>query len=461
VTGEQLPEQHQIAETLLERKVPIDDLEAHPLNARRRDARAENELRTSLQVNGQYRAVVARRLPDGRTQLLAGHGTTEQARHLGWTHLAAEVHDDVDDATAARIVAVDNRTSDLAGYDPAAEQELLDEIRRLTDGSLEGTGYNDDDYLDVLERATAGLDEGGGLTDEDAVPDPPASPRSSTGDTWLLGPHRLAVGDATDPDVVARATGGKRAAMLLTDPPYNVSYTGKTAEALTIQGDTQEDQAFRAFLLDLFAAALQHTRKGGPAYVFHADTERVNFELAFREAGWETPRQVLQWVKDRFVLGRQDHHWQHEPILYGWRPGATHRWYGGRTLTTVLDDETDVRTWSKDQMLEARLGLREESATMRAARPAASRDHPTMKPVHLLVRLLERSTRRSELVLDVCAGSGPLAIACHQLGRRAAMVEKDPTYADVICRRWEEHTGQAPRLETGEVVSFVPEEAAS
>lgn len=441
---------------------PITDLHPHPLNARTRSERARQELRDSLRLHGQYRRVVVRRLPDDRLQLLAGHGTTEQAAELGWTHIAVEIHDDLDDATAAKIVAVDNRTSDLAGYDPAREAALLEEIQRLADGNLEGTGYLHDEYLERLDRAAADSN-GAGKTNPDAVPAPPAAtPISERGQVWLLGPHRLAVGDATDPGTVARALGeGRMADALITDPPYNVSYTGKTAAALTIQGDTAEDAAFRAFLVDLFAAAADHTKPGGPAYVFHADTEGVNFRLAFAEAGWEM-KQVLQWVKDRFVLGRQDHHWQHEPILYGWRPGAAHKWYGGRTLTTLLDDETDPATWTKDQLVDTIRQLRAESGTLREKRPAANRDHPTMKPVALLVRLLERSTRKGDTILDVCAGSGAIMIAAHQTSRRVSMVELDPTYADVICRRWEEHTGTTPVLEgTGAATSFLPAEQAS
>ena len=458
------PAHHNVRPALHHQLVDIDQLDPHPRNARTRDHRAEAELRTSLETNGQYRAVVTRRLDDGRLQLLAGHGTTEQARDLGWTHIAAEVHDDVDDATAIRIVAVDNRTSDLAGYDPAREAELLEEIRRLNDDSLQGSGYDYDAELEVLERIA--VDAGAGLTDPDHVPDQPyAEPRSRPGDTWLMGKggrHRLTVGDATDPDVVACALDGQAADLLITDPPYNVNYTGGTAEQLTIAGDHQDDATFRAFLVDLFAAAEQHTRKGGPAYVFHADTERVNFELAFREAGWSM-RQNLIWAKDRLVLGRQDHHWQHEPILYGWRPGASHRWYGGRTLTTLLDDAPDLRELGKDELVAMLAAiLEEQSSVIREKRPTRNAEHPTMKPVHLVARLLERSSRRGGLALDVCAGSGPLLIAAHQTGRRASLVELEPRYADVICRRWEEHTGEAPVLEeTGEAVSFVPEQEAA
>lgn len=212
--------------------------------------------------------------------------------------------------------------------------------------------------------------------------------------------------------------------------------------------------AFGDFLRDLFAAALEHTKRGGPVYVFHADTEGVNFRQALTGAGWEL-KQVLVWVKDVMVLGRQDHHWQHEPILYGWRPGAAHAWYGGRTLTTLLDEQRPLTSWTKDELVEAMAGLYDESTALRHPRPKRSTEHPTMKPVALLERLLDRSTRLGDLVLDTCAGSGSLLIAAHGSSRRAALVELDPRYADVICRRYQEHTGTMPILEaTGEAHDF-------
>lgn len=429
---------HNIATALTDRTHPVDELEPHPHNARRRDARAQAELRRSLQTNGQYRTVIARRLPDGRLQLLAGHGTVDAARSLGWDRVAVDVHDGIDDEAAARIVAVDNRTSDLAGYD----DEMLAELLALIP-DLDGSGYSDADLAELRANidAAAGKQQ---RTDPDQVPATPVEPVSRPGDVWILGPHRLAVGDGADPAAVAAALGQvEHADLLITDPPYNVAYTGKTRDALTIAGDDQDAVAFEGFLTDLLSAAVAAVKPGGPAYVFHADTEGLAFRRAFVNAGWEL-KQVLVWVKDTMVLGRQDHHWQHEPILYGWRPGAAHAWYGGRVLTTLLDDGPDVRSMKRDELVAMLEGLLEETTAVRADRPKRNAEHPTMKPVALLERLLERSSRRGGVALDTCAGSGSLAIACHAVGRRAALVELDPRYADVICRRYQEHTGIVP-----------------
>lgn len=460
-----MTEQHNIRPAIADRATPIDQLHPHPLNARRRDARAEAELRDSLRVNGQYRAVVARRhrvRGRDRIQLLAGHGTVEAARQLGWTHVAAEIHDDVDDQAAARIVAVDNRTSDLA-YETGYDRQLLAELMAAV-GDLEGSGYTPTERDDLIAAAAA---EGTvpQLTDPDQIPAKPTKPRLRVGDLLLLGPHRLVVGDATHPDVVAHACGDQLAAALITDPPYNVAVNAfdtpeqakaakKRTDGLLVLNDAMSDREFATFLTALFATALDNVREGGPAYVFHADSEGLAFRQAFTAAGW-SQRQALVWIKDRFVLGRQDHHWQHEPILYGWRPGAAHAWYGGRTLTTLLDDETSLDDLSIGQARAILRDLRDQaSSVLREPRPAVSEDHPTMKPTHLLERLLERSTKPGDLVLDVCAGSGSLAIACHALGRRAALVELDPAYADVIARRYQEHTGTIPTREDGTPVDF-------
>ena len=165
--------------------------------------------------------------------------------------------------------------------------------------------------------------------------------------------------------------------------------------------------------------------------------------LAFAAAGgkWST---FVIWAKNTFSLGRADYQRQYEPILYGWRPGAAHAWYGGRTLTTIIDDQPDIGTLPKKRLVEIVRGLFEETTVLRHPRPQRNAEHPTMKPVGLLELLLDRSTRPGGLVLDTCAGSGSLLIACHATSRRAALVELEEKYADVICRRYQEHTGTLP-----------------
>lgn len=241
------------------------------------------------------------------------------------------------------------------------------------------------------------------------------------GDLWLLGDHRLLCGSATSAQDVERVMGGDRAGLVVTDPPYNVTYVGKTKDALTIQNDTMSGVEFRTFLLDAYKNLFAVTEEGCGIYVFHADTEGLNFRGAMVEAGWKLA-QCCIWVKQTLVMGRQDYHWQHEPVLYGWKPGAAHRWFTDRKQTTV---------WNFD-------------------RPSRSTDHPTMKPVDLISYPINNSSKAGDIVLDTFGGSGSTLIAAAKTGRRARLVELDPRYCDVIVRRFEEWSGQEAKTEAGE-----------
>ena len=200
--------------------------------------------------------------------------------------------------------------------------------------------------------------------------------------------------------------------MLLTDPPYNVEYTGKTKDALTIANDKQNDEQFRAFLTDAFMAAYEAMKPGAVFYIWHADSEGLNFRTACKAAGLEV-RQCLIWNKNSMVMGRQDYQWKHEPCLYGWKEGAGHLWASDRKQTTVLNFD----------------------------RPTRNKEHPTMKPVKLFDYQIQNNTKGGDCVLDLFGGSGTTLIACEQNGRTAYLMELDPKYCDVIIDRWEALTG--------------------
>lgn len=201
--------------------------------------------------------------------------------------------------------------------------------------------------------------------------------------------------------------------LLLTDPPYNVDYVGKTKDALKIENDKRTDSDFHKLLVDAFKAADQVMKPGAAFYIWHADSEGFNFRGACREIGWQV-RQCLIWNKNTFVLGRQDYQWKHEPCLYGWKDGAAHYFVDDRTQSTVFEED----------------------------KPARSAEHPTMKPIKLLARQIKNSSKKGENVLDIFGGSGSTLITCEQLGRNAYTVELDPKYCDVIIKRWEDFTGQ-------------------
>lgn len=200
--------------------------------------------------------------------------------------------------------------------------------------------------------------------------------------------------------------------LLLTDPPYNVDYEGKTSDALKIENDAMTQDEFQNFLYNAFKNAYEHMKAGASFYVWYASRETINFMLALEKADLEV-RQQLIWNKNSLVIGRQDYQWKHEPCLYGWKSGASHYFIDDRTQTTVMDFD----------------------------RPSRNAEHPTMKPVDLIAYQIKNSTRKNENVLDLFGGSGTTLIACEQTGRNCYMMEYDPRYVDVIIERWEELTG--------------------
>lgn len=230
------------------------------------------------------------------------------------------------------------------------------------------------------------------------------------GDLWQIGEHRLLCGDATKPENVERLMGGKQANLILTDPPYNVAF--KSASGLTIENDAQSDDNFYQFLLAAFTNMVAVSEPGTSAYVFHADTEGLNFRRAFKEAGLYLSGTCI-WVKNSLVLGRSPYQWQHEPILFGWKTGGKHRWFAGRSETTI---------WRFDK-------------------PSKNSEHPTSKPLDLMGYPIKNSTPANAIVLDTFAGSGSTLMAAAQLNRIAYCMELDEKYASVILRRYADTYG--------------------
>ncbi len=392
---------------LTSQTIPVQDLKPYPGNPRRGNVEAIKE---SLERNGQYRPIVARR---ATSEVLAGNHTLAAAKELNWTEIAV-TYLDCDAEQAKRIVLADNRTNDLAGYD---DQALVDLITELPD--LAGTGYDQaalDSLLDELEPEPLV---------EDEVPPPPGEPRTRPGDLYELGPHRLLCGDARDPSAYERLLGDKRPALLWTDPPYGVGYRGKTKAKLTIVND--QAGCLDSLIRDSFAVLDEVLADGAPLYVAAPGGRLLlAFAHAFREVGWDL-RQTLVWVKDAMVLGRSDYHYRHEQLLYGFKPGRGRlgrggkSWHGGDSETSVFEVD----------------------------RPRASREHPTMKPVELIERALLNSSRRGSLVLDPFAGSGSTLVACERTGRKAYLLELDPRYCDVVCERWGRLTGGKARVRRG------------
>ena len=267
-------------------------------------------------------------------------------------------------------------------WDPAELNEWGLDVPNLDLNELEAT----EDDFDVPE----------GGSDTDIV----------LGDIFEIGQHRLICGDSTQTDTFEKLTEGVLADMVITDPPYNVAYEGKTKDKLKIDNDNMGDKQFYQFLYDFYTACAAYSKPGGAWYVWHADSEGANFRQAMKDAGIMV-KQCLIWVKSSMVMGRQDYQWKHEPCLYGWKEGASHNWYSDRKQTTILE----------------------------FARPNRNAEHPTMKPIELFSYQINNSSKQGDIVMDAFAGSGTTMVACEQLNRKAYVVEFDPRYCQVIIDR--------------------------
>jgi len=391
----------------------LSALTPDPRNARTHSERNRTLIEASLREVGAARSIVV----DEAGVILAGNATVAAAQQAGLTQMRV-VDTDGSELVAVRrtnltpeqkrrLALLDNRTAELAAWDAGVLASLAE------DTDLAGL-WEPDELADLLN---AELPPSPLLGDPDSVPEVPEDAITQPGDLWVLGKHRLLCGDATSQEDVTRLMAGERAACLWTDPPYGVSYTGKTKEALTLAND--DAAGLDGLLRAAFTQVTDVLVPGAAFYLAHpAGPLPLTFWQVVRELGW-TIRQGLVWVKDQFVLGHADYHYRHEPILCGYLPGTGRRgrgsagWYGDDAQDSVFD----------------------------IPRPQASPEHPTSKPVALITAMLINSTRRNELVLDPFGGSGSTLIACEQLGRVCRLVELDPRYCDVIVRRWEELTG--------------------
>lgn len=418
----------------------VSELKPHPRNPNTHPDEQIRLLAKIIKETGWRSPVVVSALSG---YVVKGHGRLLAARHAGFESVPVDVQDYADEAQELSDLVADNRIAELAEMDLDALGDILGDLH-AGDADMDLTGF--DDWM-------PDVGDGDGLTDEDEIPEdvPPVCER---GQIWKLGDHRVMCGDSTKAaDVDALASGAVD--LWLTDPPYNVDYEGGTG--MKIQNDNMPDEKFRQFLVDAYCAAVAVMRPGAAFYIWHADSEGYNFRGACRDVGLQV-RQCIVWNKSSLVLGRQDYHWKHEPCLYGWKDGAGHSWYGARNKTTV-QEVNDPAVSVEDGVMLVSVGeqvLRVtgadievevlQSSVIYEEKPAASRLHPTMKPVALYSRQIEYSSKPGDLVLDSFGGSGTTLIACEKLRRRAAVMEFDPKYCDVIIRRWEDFTGRKAEL---------------
>ena len=400
---------------------------------------------------------------DGDNEIIAGHGRYSAAKKLGLSELPCIKRDDLNDAQVRALRLADNRVAESEWNleQLAVELENLD----LENYDLEMTGFDGEEIGDILDK---GKDE---VKEDDfdlnkALEEAEDNIISREGDLWLLGRHRLYCGDSLKEESYHKLFNGDLADLIVTDPPYNVNYGDKAAmldeyqkghrNTDSIKNDNMGDKDFAAFLYKAYKLMYENIKEGGSIYVFHADTEGINFRTQFKEAGFKLA-QCLIWVKNVLVLGRQDYQWKHEPILYGWKEGAAHHWNGGRKQTTVLEEAPGVVVTKResDYRLTFDLGINTviidvpdydlilagddvNKSTWFYDKPLKNEQHPTMKPVVMLGRALKNSSRRDEIVLDPFGGSGSTLIAAEQTARKCYMIEMDPKYTDVIIKRYQD-----------------------
>ena len=277
---------------------------------------------------------------------------------------------------------------------------------------------------------------------EDEAPDIPDEARSKLGDIYQLGNHRLMCGDSTSEDDVRKLMNDKLADLLFTDPPYNVDVSN--SQGMKIKNDNMDNESFKNFLNKAFHCASQSLKEGGAFYVWHADSETVNFRTQCEENDLMV-KQCLIWVKNGFNFGRQDYKWKHEPCLYGWKDGAGHYFVEEYNHPTVIEDEIDIEEMKKEDMKKLLYQLLSDkipTTVIHENKPLKNDLHPTMKPIKMCADLIRNSSKQGEIVLDLFGGSGSTLITCEQLHRSCYMMEYDPIYVDVIIERWENFTGQ-------------------
>ena len=380
----------------------IDELIPYVNNARTHDDKQIAQIAASIKEFGFLAPIII----SGDNTILCGHGRYYAAQKLGLKKVPCIKEEYLTEAQRKAYIIADNKLSLNAGWD---EELLRVEIEALQgeDFDLALTGFDEKELSDLF-----GTDDDDKAKDDEFDLSEALEKASFVehGDIWTVGRHRLMCGDATSADDVSALMDGKKANLVVTDPPYGVSF--KSSDGLTIQNDSIKGEEFYTFLYNAFTNMAAHLEKGGAAYVFHADTEGLNFRKAFIDAGFHLAG-VCIWVKNSLVLGRSDYQWQHEPVLYGFLQNGKHPWYSDRKQTTI---------WNYDK-------------------PKRNQNHPTSKPLDLLGYPIGNSSQENGIVIDTFGGSGSTLMACEQMNRICYTMELDEKYASVILRRYVEDTG--------------------
>lgn len=363
---------------------------------------------------------------DKNNVIVTGHTRLKAAKKLGMQEVPVILADDLTDEQIKAFRLADNKVAEYATWD----DDLLK--MELGDLDLDMSEFGFDLDMDIPEEEII----------QDEVPDIPEEPKSKLGQVYQLGNHRLMCGDSTKLEDVDKLMNGIKADLLFTDPPYNVDVSN--SQGMKIKNDNMDNESFKTFLYNSFHCASESLKDGGAFYIWHADSETVNFRTQCEENDLNV-KQCLIWVKNGFNFGRQDYKWKHEPCLYGWKEGAGHYFVEEYNHPTVIEDEIDLDKMKKEEMrklLEELLADQSPTTVIHENKPLKNDLHPTMKPIKMCADMIRNSSKKQEIVLDLFGGSGSTLITCEQLKRTCYMMEYDPVYVDVIIERWENFTGE-------------------
>jgi len=414
--------------------IKITDIHTNPDNPRKIDQKKFDELMNSIRTFPkmmELRPIIT----DEKGMIIGGNMRYKALRRLGYKEIPDEWVRPAADFTEEELkefIIRDNVEFGEWDYDLLQDWDLV---------KLEEWG------VQVPEDPDKGK---AGKREDDDIPEEPP-PVSKDGQIWILGDHRLAVGDATDPELMERLMNGTQADMVYTDPPYGVSYKGtkdpEGREWKIIKNDNLREDALYRLLFHSFSLVHKHTDGNPAVYCWHASRNQIIFETALIDAGFQVKEQLI-WNKG-MVLGRSDYHWSHEPLFYCRKQSANSQWFGDRKHKTILrQDPVELKKMKKDQLIQIIENLKKESTVWEMQKDSVrTYMHPTQKPVDLAARAIVNNTRPGQGVIDYFGGSGSTMIACEKLQRKCFMAELDPKYADVIIKRWENWTGQEAQVE--------------
>ena len=414
--------------------LPIDEIKPYENNAKIHTPEQIEQIKASIQQFGMNDPIG---IWSKDNIIVEGHGRLIACQELGYTEIPIIRLDDLTDEQRKAYTLAHNQLTMNTGFD----LDILNQ--ELADISIDMQEFG----VDEIEEEEVEIEE-----DNFEINSVEEEPKAKRGDIYKLGNHILMCGDSTEEKDVLKLMNGHIADLVVTDPPYNVDYSSKNEmlnysdKGNRIQTPIKNDNIkdFEKFLSNAFKNMAKVTKEGGVFYIWHSEKENVTFKNKLREAGIYI-HQTLIWVKNNFVIGRMDYQPKHEPCLYGWKEGAGHYFIDSRRKTTIIEDQLDFDSLKKEEAIEMLKQIYDDgisTTVIHEDKPTRSDLHPTMKPLNLMARLVNNSSKKGELVLDLFGGSGSTLITCEQLDRVCYMMEYDPKYVDAIIERWEQFTNR-------------------